>query len=805
MANEGESKISQENDDIIWKFDTEWNYPDTFPDELKFDWIMPKKKSFIEHNFFELLKRTGKNIPEEFNIVGITKWRDLEPFFRDVFLKLQPKKKDDWPLPIIINMLFVGLICNLNNTLKDPTEEKINQLAKIIDTIRKQNSFIDPKLLDATKDWWRIGGGDRRFVSAELEEMSAERLEIFSMKRALYKTDNIEMGKCCGKFLLFLLFLHENNIDPKGLIDLCIESVRRKFFMNAYQHVDDYIFFLKYGPYVFKNNNHTFLGNKWKIFSKNDITKRSKIAIYTSESPHILSGVSADAKVRWGIFTAGNNVLSKSELTENGMFLKAYYLVFEMLKERQKQYSDYKIWILELFNEWRIQALFGEKLKTWPSNGVVPSQYILYSIIYDNINKLFQVEVKEIFLNKLKKKYRNPNENNKTWQVPDIDALIEYTPSLEFTEKLKKMKEEIKVEGKIKELNYDLEGRYICDDECYFSECKLTHTQCEFPKFAKGKCFKYDEEYTSTCNNIPVNFDKLFCQKKYLEREKKILEEEIPKYKIEPEDVQQKNLNIIQEISKLIKKRIKDDEHPNMQQILEKTKEMKSLEKAKKYILVKEKRRELSNYLQSFGINSATRIKIIAKLTTYHNNLFEIEKFNQLLIQLRLNRERNNHVDRQMRNVTYKKEKGKLLGGRRSKKNIGKNQKRKKGNIRILKKYKYSKKKGGHQKNASRKVGKCRLEQMEIPYSDIDNGVIKLGDKVYVKGIGDTGLWTITKIVKPNAYDPKWGIEIMKNKEYIFLSSGDLLHENKRICKPKSRRWKRGGKRKKTKKNKSKR
>ena len=62
-----------------------------------------------------------------------------------------------------------------------------------------------------------------------------------------------------------------------------------------------------------------------------------------------------------------------------------------------------------------------------------------------------------------------------------------------------------------------------------------------------------------------------------------------------------------------------------------------------------------------------------------------------------------------------------------------------------------------------------------------------------MKGIGDISLWTVTKIVAANAYNPNWGVEIKKGDEVIFLGSGDLIHEKKRICKTKSVRWRRGG------------
>ena len=87
----------------------------------------------------------------------------------------------------------------------------------------------------------------------------------------------------------------------------------------------------------------------------------------------------------------------------------------------------------------------------------------------------------------------------------------------------------------------------------------------------------------------------------------------------------------------------------------------------------------------------------------------------------------------------------------------------------------------------------CSSGQYEISYSDIENGKLLVGDKVYVKGIGDISLWTVTKIVAANAYNPNWGVEIKKGDEVIFLGSGDLIHEKKRICKTKSVRWRRGG------------
>ena len=120
------------------------------------------------------------------------------------------------------------------------------------------------------------------------------------------------------------------------------------------------------------------------------------------------------------------------------------------------------------------------------------------------------------------------------------------------------------------------------------------------------------------------------------------------------------------------------------------------------------------------------------------------------------------------------------------------------GNTRTHKRTHKRKHKRKHKSKRNKTIGgnksvSCSSGQYEISYSDIENGKLLVGDKVYVKGIGDIALWTVTKIVAANAYNPNWGVEIKKGDEVIFLGSGDLIHEKKRICKTKSVRWRRGG------------
>lgn len=120
-----------------------------------------------------------------------------------------------------------------------------------------------------------------------------------------------------------------------------------------------------------------------------------------------------------------------------------------------------------------------------------------------------------------------------------------------------------------------------------------------------------------------------------------------------------------------------------------------------------------------------------------------------------------------------------------------------------------SKQGGRKRKRKTRKGGnqasRCSPDKTTISYDDIQNGKLSVGDKVYVKGIGNIGLWTVTNIVHANAYDPNWGVEITKGREVLFLGSGDLIHEKKRICKSKPIGWRGGRKTKKTKRKSTKR
>ena len=121
-------------------------------------------------------------------------------------------------------------------------------------------------------------------------------------------------------------------------------------------------------------------------------------------------------------------------------------------------------------------------------------------------------------------------------------------------------------------------------------------------------------------------------------------------------------------------------------------------------------------------------------------------------------------------------------------------------------KSKRSKVRVGGRRRKTRKGGNARAcpRGMQEIYWPIDEHSLKKNDEVRIMGAGELGIFIVKEIRPLTGFDlDNVGVHLVKKGDSnisIFLPSGDLIHQRKRICKLSPPSFKGGRKRKKRKK-----
>ena len=124
--------------------------------------------------------------------------------------------------------------------------------------------------------------------------------------------------------------------------------------------------------------------------------------------------------------------------------------------------------------------------------------HILWSALYDNIQDIMENGKKQ-FLDRTIQIFSNPiNIDEKIiYNLPDLNKLIKYTPSIELQNALGS----IETIGKVP--NFDIDknkGERECPDKCYFKK-----------ESGRSKCYRYDSPNYINDSKKPQNFDLIYC------------------------------------------------------------------------------------------------------------------------------------------------------------------------------------------------------------------------------------------------------------------------------------------------------